>query len=193
MRYTREHKKETRDRIVKAASRQIRGRGGMGPAIGDLMRKLDLTHGGFYKHFRSKQQLLIEAIARGFDEMEAWLVEAVNEAEPGRELELIIDRYLSVQHCSDLAGGCPVAALASEIARYPRAMRLEIDRAIKKRIKRMAKFLPGATDKERERNCMVLFSGMAGALSLARASADLESRKAILEASREFYVKVFCR
>ncbi len=56
----------------------------------------------------------------------------------------------------------------------------------------MAKFLPGATSKERERNCLVLFSGMVGTLNVARAAADPESRKAILEASREFYIKAFC-
>ena len=193
MRYSAEHKKETRERIVKAASRQIRGRGGTGPAIGDLMRNLDLTHGGFYKHFRSKEQLMIEAIVKGFDETEAWLVEALSKAKPGTELKLIIDRYLSLQHCSNPAGGCPVAALVSEIARYPHGMRLQIDREIHKRIKRMAEFLPGATSEERERNCMVLFCGMAGALSLARATPDLESRKTILEASRDFYTRIFCR
>jgi TetR/AcrR family transcriptional repressor of nem operon len=165
----------------------------MGPAIGDLMGNLDLTHGGFYKHFRNKQQLMIEAIVKGFDETEAWLVEVVSKAEPGGELKLIIERYLSLQHCSNPAGGCPVAALASEIARYPRAMRIEIDREISKRIKRMAKYLPGTTSEERERNCMVLFSGMAGALTLARAAADMESRKKILEVSKDFYTKTFCR
>jgi TetR/AcrR family transcriptional repressor of nem operon len=156
------------------------------------MKNLDLTHGGFYKHFRSKQQLLIEAIVKGFDETEAWFAEAVSGAEPGGELKLIIERYLSLQHCANPAGGCPVAALASEIARFPRAMRLEVDREIRKRVKRMARFLPGATSEERERNCLVLFSGMAGALNLARATPDLESRKKILEAARDFYTRAFC-
>jgi TetR/AcrR family transcriptional repressor of nem operon len=156
------------------------------------MQNLDLTHGGFYKHFRSKQQLLIEAIVKGFDETEAGFEEAISQAEPGAELKVIIERYLSLPHCSNPAGGCPVAALASEISRYPRNMRLEVDREIHKRIKRMAEFLPGATSEERERNCLVLFSGMAGALTLARATPDLDSRKEILEASREFYTRTFC-
>lgn len=192
MRYSADHKKETRERIVRTASRQLRGRGGSGPAIGDLMGRLDLTHGGFYKHFRSKQQLLIEAIIKGFDETEAWLSETASDATPGSALKLIIERYLSLQHCSDPAGGCPVAALASEISHYPRAMRRAVDRAIQTRIRHLAKFLPGGTNEERERNCQVLFSGMAGALSLARAAVDPESRNAILEASREFYIKAFC-
>jgi len=192
MRYSADHKKQTRERIVRAAARHVRENGGKGPGIADLMRKLDLTHGGFYKHFRSKRQLLAEAIVRAFDETDAWLVEAIGEAPPGGELKVIIERYLSLRHCSNAAGGCPVAALASEIARYPRASRLEVDRAIRKRIERIAEFLPGATDHERERNCLVLFSGMAGSLTLARATVDLASRKAILKASRDFYIEAFC-
>jgi len=156
------------------------------------MGKLELTHGGFYKHFRNKQQLLAEAILQGFDETENWFGETLGKAEPGSELKMIIERYLSLQHCSDLAGGCPVAALSSEIARFPRAMRVHVDRAIRKRIKLISNFLPGSTDVERERNCLVLFSGMAGALGLARASVDLQLRKAILKASREFYIRAFC-
>ena len=192
MRYSPDHKKQTRERIVRAAARHVRQKGTKGPGIADLMGKLELTHGGFYKHFRNKQQLLAEAIVQGFDETETWLAETLGKAEPGSELKMIIERYLSLQHCSDLAGGCPVAALASEIARFPRAMRVHVDRAIRKRIRLISKFLPGSTDVERQRNCLVLFSGMAGALSLARASVDLQSRRAILKASREFYIRAFC-
>jgi len=192
VRYSAEHKKKTRERIVRAASRHFRRRGGKGLAIADLMSKVELTHGGFYKHFDSKQQLLAEAIAKGFDETEAEFIEAIGKAKPGSELKMIIEHYLSLEHCSNPADGCPVAALSSEIARYPRAIRIEIDQAIQERMRRMAKFLPGATSKERERNCLVLFSGMVGTLNVARAAADPESRKAILEASREFYIKAFC-
>ena len=192
MRYSTEHKKETRERIVRAASRQFRQRGGKGVAIADLMSKLNLTHGGFYKHFDSKQELLAEAIARGFDETEAGFIEAVSKAKPGTELKMIIKHYLSLEHCANPAEGCPVAALTSEIVRYPRAVRVEIDRAIQQRMKRLARFLPGTTEKEREQNCLVLFSGMVGALNVARAAVDPESRKRILEASKEFYIKAFC-
>lgn len=192
MRYSAEHKKDTRERIVRAASRQFRRRGGKGLAIADLMRELDLTHGGFYKHFDSKQQLLAEAIAKGFEDTETGFVDAVGKAKPGTELKTLIEHYLSLEHCSNPGAGCPAAALASEIARYPRTVRVEIDRAMQQRIKRIAKFLPGQTEKERERNCLVLLSGMMGTVNMARAAVDQESRKTILDASREFYIKAFC-
>jgi TetR/AcrR family transcriptional regulator, transcriptional repressor for nem operon len=192
MRYSAEHKQETRKRIVRAAARQFCRRGGKALAISDLMRELGLTHGGFYKHFDSKQQLLAEAIS-GFDEMEAGVVDAVSKAKPGAELKMIIEHYLRLEPCSNPGAGCPMAALSSEIARYPRPVRVEIDRAMRRRIKRLARFLPGKTGKERERNCLVLMSGMVGALNVARAAVDQKSRKAILDASKEFYIKAFFR
>src|SRR5215471_16917 len=192
MRYSAEHKQETRKRIVQAAARQFCRHGGKGLAIADLMRELGLTHGGFYKHFDSKQQLLAEAIS-GFDEMEAGVVDAVSKTEPGAELRMIIEHYLRLEHCSNPGAGCPMAALSSEIARYPHPVRVEIDRAMQRRIKRLARFVPGKTEKERERNCQVLMSGIVGALNVARSAVNQKSRKAILDASKEFYIKAFFR
>jgi len=192
MRYSTEHKQETRARIVRTASRHFRRRGGKGVGIAELMSKLDLTHGGFYKHFNSKDELLTEAIARAFDETESRFTEAVSKARPGTELKTLIENYLSLEHCANVGDGCPMAALASEIRRFPRTVRTEIDRAIKLRVKRTARFLPGATEKERERNCMALLSGMIGTINVARALVDPESRKTLLEASKDFYIKSFC-
>jgi TetR/AcrR family transcriptional regulator, transcriptional repressor for nem operon len=192
MRYSTEHKEETRERIVRTASRHLRRRGGKGVAIADLMSKLDLTHGGFYKHFDSKQELLVEAIAKAFEETELRFTEAVSKAKPGTELRTLIEHYLSLEHCSNAGEGCPMAALASEISRFPRSVRAEIDRAIKGRVKRVARFMPGATEKERERNCMALLSGLIGTVSVARAVVEPEVRKAVLDASKDFYIKSFC-
>jgi len=192
MRYSARHKQETRERIVQTASRHFRRQGGRGVAIAGLMSKLKLTHGGFYKHFDSKEQLLAEAVARAFEESESRFSEHVGKGGPGTELRTLIESYLSLEHCANPGEGCPMAALASEVGRFPRSVRAEIDRAIKRRVKRTAKFLPGATEKERERNCMALLSGLIGTVSVARALADPAARTAVLEASRDFYLKAFC-
>src|SRR5712692_4234286 len=115
MRYPVEHKERTHRRIVRAASRQLRGRGGEGVPIANLMRELHLTHGGFYRHFSSKEQLYTEAIADGFEDVGAMLVRAAEQAPRGYEMQAIIDTYLSEQHCEKAADGCPFAALVSEI------------------------------------------------------------------------------
>lgn len=191
MRYSAEHKQETRERIVKAASRQFRRRGRAGVAIADLMRKLNLTHGGFYRHFGSKEQLFVEAIEKGFEDVRADLKRTTQKT-PGSELNAVIEGYLSLEHCSNPAEGCPMAALASEIARQPRAVRLKLDQITSDHINQIAKLLPGATQSQRRRNTVVLFSGMAGAITFARSVADEDMRKNILGAARQFYVKAFC-
>src|SRR5262245_13405516 len=160
MRYKPQHKQETRERIVRAASKHFRVKGGKGLAIGDLMQKLDLTHGGFYRHFGSKEELFVEAVGRGFDEAAAKLVEASEKGPPGSELKNIIERYLSLEHCANPADGCPLASLMSESARYPRSLRTKIDRAMREHFSKIVEFLPGASEQERGRNCLILFSGM---------------------------------
>src|SRR5882724_5580071 len=83
MRYTPQHKQETRERIVRAASRHFRRRGGKGVAIADLMSNLDLTHGGFYRHFDNKEQLMVEAVAKGFEDVRANFLAAVEGSAAG--------------------------------------------------------------------------------------------------------------
>ena len=192
MRYPAEHKQETRERIVHAASRRFR-RAGAGVGIGQLMKTLKMTHGGFYRHFKSKSDLLDAALTKGFEEMRARMSAAVAAAPSGHELEAIIETYLSEQHCADTAGGCPVAALASEIARQPRAVRAGFDRAIQEATSSVARFMSGATEEERRRKAGVLFSGMSGTLAVARAVSDEDLRRRILSAARRIYVEAFAR
>src|SRR5215468_4548047 len=165
MRYPVHQKQETRERIVRAASRHFRDRGGEGVAIADLMRKLNLTHGGFYRHFDSKEQLFAEAVAKSFEDVRAKFRDAVEKAPPDGKLKVLIEEYLSLEHCANPDSGCPLAALASEIPRYPRAVRVKIDQAMRDHLKKVSEFLPGATEIDRQRNCLVLLSGMSGALT----------------------------
>jgi len=192
MRYSAKHKQETRERIVRTASRHFRQRGEEGVGIADLMSKLKLTHGGFYKHFDSKEELLAEAIAKAFEDVEERFADMVSRAKPGTELKTLIENYLSLEHCANPGEGCPMAALASEIGRLPPRVRAQIDQAIKRRGKRVSGLMPGATQQEREKKTMVLLSGLIGTISVARALGDLEARKTVLEASRDFYLKTFC-
>jgi len=190
MRYPAEHKQETRERIIHAASRRFR-RAGAGVGIGQLMKTLKMTHGGFYRHFKSKDDLFEAALRKSFEEMRARMRAAIASAQPGHELGAIVETYLSEQHCNDAAGGCPVAALASEIGRQPRALRAAFERSIGEATSAMAQFMTGATEEERRRKAGVLFSGMSGTLAVARAVSDEELRKRILAAARKIYVEAF--
>jgi len=192
MRYSTEHKQETRERIVRTASRHFRRCGESGVGIADLMSKLKLTHGGFYKHFGSKDELLAEAIAKAFEEVEERFNGAVSKAKPGTKLKSLIENYLSLEHCANPGEGCPMAALASEIGRFPKAARAEFEKAMRRRVKQAAGLLPGKTERERERNCLALMSGLVGTVNVARALSDPTARKTVLDASKDFYIKAFC-
>src|SRR5882762_9546141 len=111
MRYDRNHKEQTHARLVRTAASRFRGNGTEGLSIGDLMAELGLTHGGFYRHFESKEQLFAEAFAFGFAERGELIAQVVADAKPGSELRAIIEKYLSLEHCAHPAEGCPAAAL----------------------------------------------------------------------------------
>ena len=189
MRYPAEHKQETRQRIVRAASRRFRSRGSQGAGIEDLMRDLHLTHGGFYRHFNSKEDLFVEAFEEGTSEISRRIAAAIEQAPPGGELKAFIDVYLDIDHCENAGEGCPVAALATELARRPPRSRARIafQRILKERTQSMAKIMPGATDEERERKARMLMSGMAGTLTVARVITDEGRRRKFLDDAKKFY------
>jgi len=85
MRYEPDHKASTHRRIVRNASRQLRAKGLNGPAVTTLMKVSGLTHGGFYRHFGSRDDLVVEAIEQSLQELRDTLIAAANEAEPGEE------------------------------------------------------------------------------------------------------------
>src|SRR5258708_22269128 len=118
MRYSAEHKERTRGRIVRAAARRFRSRGSEA-AVGELMRDLRLTHGGFYRHFKSKEDLFAEAFEQSLKELWDRLTKAIEQAARGGELKALIDAYLDVGHLNDVARGWPRAAPAAQGARPP--------------------------------------------------------------------------
>ena len=188
MRYPADHKQQTRERIVRAASRRFRSRGTEGAAITDLMRDLRLTHGGFYRHFGSKEGLVLEAFEAALKESGDRAVAAIEKAPPGGEMLALIDAYLDLRHCEDIAGGCPVAALASEIARRPKGSRGPFLQVLRAHVRRMEQYMPGRTVEVRRQKTIALFTGMAGTLTVARAFTDEQDRRAILDGARKFYL-----
>ena len=187
MRYPTEHKQQTRQRIVRAAARRFRSRGSEGATIGTLMRDLRLTHGGFYRHFDSKENLFVEAFGESLEELHRKILSELEHVPSGGELKALINGYLNIEHSDDVAGGCPIAALATEIARRPATTRAALLQVLKNHIAKLAKFIPGATEQERERKARVLFSGMAGTLNIARVIVDEGQRRQFLEHAKKFY------
>jgi TetR/AcrR family transcriptional repressor of nem operon len=191
MRYDREHKARTHRRIVKSAARRFRAEGLNGPGVATLMKASGLTVGGFYKHFRSKDDLLAEAVEEGLSEFGERVVDMLKEIPRAERWKEIVRWYLSPEHCERADTGCPIAALAPEIARAAPAVRKRIAGAIKARRARLMEVMPGRTAAERERSFNVIFPAMAGAVSVARILPDLPEKQAILNSVRDHLLESF--
>jgi TetR/AcrR family transcriptional regulator, transcriptional repressor for nem operon len=173
MRYPREHKEQTRQRIVRAAAKRFRRRGTEGAAIGSLMKDLQLT----------------QAFTLALQDVRERFAPAVKQARKGEELKAVIESYLSLDHCEHPESGCPVACLATEIARRPRSARAVFLGAVKHHLAVVAPMFPGATEEQRLLQAQILFSGMAGTLTVARAATDVAEKARMLEAARAFYLR----
>ena len=119
MRYAPEHNEATRERILEAASRLFRVHGIAAVGLAKIMAEADLTVGTFYTHFKSKEALVREALLRSLDDRHAQVEQALH----GADVERTVRAYLSPEHRDAPGTGCPVAALAAEVARHPRATR----------------------------------------------------------------------
>jgi TetR/AcrR family transcriptional repressor of nem operon len=190
MRYEPEHKTQTRDRIVRNAARKLRAEGLSGPGVASVMKASGLTVGGFYKHFRSKDELLTDAIAQAFTDSEKVYASLQNMPRSDRWKEMV-RLYLSPEHCEHPATGCPVAALAPEIARAKISVRKRISGLMKERTDRWVEFMPGLTATDRERNFFVIFGAMAGALSVARLLTGPADREKVLSGMRNHLLSSF--
>jgi TetR/AcrR family transcriptional repressor of nem operon len=155
------------------------------------MKKVGLKKGGFYRHFKSKDDLFVEAVARALDETGRGMVEVAKAAPEGQALRAIIERYLSVGHLNSPGTGCVRAALGPELARKPIAVRRRIEGLLDAYRERFLPFVPGQTREEKQAKIRLLFPSMAGVLMMARVSPDPQRREQVLTEARKFFIKCF--
>jgi len=191
MRYSPEHKAENHEKILSVAARSFRERGADSSGIGTVMKKVGLKKGGFYRHFKSKDDLFVEAVARALDETGRGLVEVAKSAPEGQALRAIIERYLSVGHANSPGTGCVRAALGPELARKPVAVRRRIEGLLEAYRERFLPFVTGHTREEKQAKIRLLFPSMAGVLMMARVNSDPHRREHILMEARRFFINSF--
>jgi TetR/AcrR family transcriptional repressor of nem operon len=155
------------------------------------MKKVGLTKGGFYRHFKSKDDLFVEAVARALDETGKGLVEVAKSAPAGQALRAIIERYLSVAHANSPGVGCVRATLGPELARKPVAVRRRIEALLEAYRERFLPFMPGQTQEEKRMKIRMLFPSMAGVLMMVRVTSDPQKREERLKEARNFFIKCF--
>ena len=156
-----------------------------------LMKASGLTHGGFYKHFSSRDDLVVEAVEESLQELTDMLIDAAKQSSSKDGWRAMIKTYLSLERCDRAEVGCPIAALAPDIARTPSAMKQRISAAILKFRSDIIPFMPGRTEEERGTNFLRIMTSMVGAISIARTMPEKTVRLAILNSVRDTLLASF--
>ena len=187
MRYAPQHNEATRERILEAAARLFRANGIDGVGLAKIMAEADLTVGTFYTHFKSKEALLRAALIRSLQARHADFQQALRDG----DLETAVRAYLSPEHRDAPEAGCPTAALASEVARHPRATRQTFASQLEPSLDILVDGLSKQRRKPVSRADAAAFFGLlVGTLQLARATPDRAESDAILDAGLRAAVRL---
>ena len=184
MGHSQANKTESHDRIVRVAATRFREAGVDAVGVDDLMKDAGLTHGGFYRHFASRDDLVAEAIERALhDGSQAVAAIAVRKQ---AALAALIDAYLSVTHRDGLATSCAVTTLASDVARSSDRARSAYSRQVSIYLELLARLIARTTPKSRRAKAIAALSTLVGAVSIARAvNNDKLSREILKSAAHE--------
>jgi TetR/AcrR family transcriptional regulator, transcriptional repressor for nem operon len=184
VRYDSEHKERTRARVLKEAAKAIRAEGPHRVGVAAMMAKAGLTHGGFYAHFASKDDLVVAAMSRMFDEASAKFDRLTAGKPPAAALRAYIDFYLSRQHRDARDTGCPLPSLSADLPRLGVAARRQFAAGLAGLTARVEGLLSALGWPDAEMLASSALAEMAGALSMARGVADPKQSDVILKASR---------
>lgn len=186
MRYAGDHKQKTREKVLDAAARTIRAEGPDRVGVAAIMAEAGLTHGGFYAHFGSKEELITEAIRRMFEEAGALRRGQMQGKPPKQAVRDYVRSYLSRAHRDGRAAGCPLAALATDLPRLPEDARAVFGEGVERLTASLAESLEAMGWPDPAPAASALLSEMVGALSLARSVADpVQSDRILMNARAE--------
>lgn len=185
MRRSRAEAAETREQILHTASRLLRRQGIAGTGVAEVMKAAGLTHGGFYKHFPSKDALMAEACEAGLSSTQDTLRREAESRSRSHRLKSVLDAYLSTAHRDAPEYGCAIAALGPEAGRAGGETRRTITEGVRNLADIVASALE-ADDTDRERESHAAVAAMVGALILARTVDDPALSDAILQDTRRY-------
>src|SRR5260221_10212340 len=180
MRGSREKGVENRERIGETASRMFRENGFDGVGVDAIMNAAGLTHGGFYGHFGSKEDLAAEAVTRALER-------SLEKQSRHTNLRDLVSEYLSEWHRADRANGCAIAALGADMVRQGEGVRRGLTVYVRAQLDRFTRLLRNGTAASRRKRAITTFAGMVGALTLARAVDDPALSKEILAVARDAF------
>lgn len=186
MRRSAEEKAETRRQIVRTAGRMIRGRGLAGAGVAEVMAEAGLTHGGFYRHFASKDELDAAAVEAAFAHMRARLEAITAKAPASKGLEALIDTYLTEAHRDQPQHGCVMASVGMEAQRAGGIVQAAYEDGIAKLLALFTAHVAAPTRRQQEDRAQAVLSVLVGGLLLARAlQGDAAGSKRALKNARD--------
>jgi TetR/AcrR family transcriptional regulator, transcriptional repressor for nem operon len=183
MGHSRAEKADSHDRIVQVAAARFRENGVDRVGVADLMKDAGLTHGGFYRHFASRDELVAEAVDRALHEG-ARAVDAVAHISKS-PLAAVVDAYLSAGHRDNLATSCAVTTLAADVARGNDRARGAYARQVGRYLELLTKLIPGVGQRSRRKKAIAALSTLVGAVSIARAVNDKKLSLEILSSAAD--------
>lgn len=187
MRKSKAETAKTRQRIVEVASAAIRNQGIDATGVAEIMAAAGLTHGGFYRHFGSKEELVREAIALSRKDFVAGTLTA---ADQGADAVLKhLQEYVTPDHRDDLGSGCPLAANGSEIVRADAQTRHLATKGFRVICEKAAPFMHSQGNESQMDTAISLLTNMIGALTMSRMVDDPELSARILEVTRQRIAK----
>lgn len=182
MRVSKEQAAANRARILDVASHAFREHGFGGIGVADLMKQAGLTHGGFYGHFESKEDLMAQACERAHaPKLARW--RRLAETEPQKALARIVADYLRPEHRDAPSRGCLLAALAAEAPRHGPRVRQAVSDAAEAQVEILAGLMPARTRAQRRDRALALYAALVGALILSRAVSDPKLSDGFLKAT----------
>jgi TetR/AcrR family transcriptional regulator, transcriptional repressor for nem operon len=178
LRRSKSEKAETHSKIVSVAAKRFRELGLDGIGVGDVMKEAGSSVGGFYKHFKSRDALVIEALAEAFKDLDRW-------EEGAEDLPALLRFYLGEQHCDCPGEGCAITALAGDVRHASSGIRTVFTQRVKHSLGYSADRLEHGDKESRRSRAILLLSAGIGGLALARAVNDKALSREILASLRE--------
>ncbi|MEM6794460.1 MAG: TetR/AcrR family transcriptional regulator [Acidobacteriota bacterium] len=191
MRYPADQKAKTRQTILDAATRVFRSRGYQGGGVDAVMKEAGLTHGGFYSHFRNKEDLFAQSIESGLGAMSEQHRRWTSGTRGADHIRAFLSGYLSPRHRMNPGRGCPAPPLVSEIGRSGEQPRETFERGLEGWAAGLAEHLDGVPEGRREEAALGVIAACVGALSVSRAVTDPALADRILESTRAMIESAF--
>ena len=179
MGYSKSDKAETHTRIVTVAAKRFRERGLEGIGVADVMKEAGVTVGGFYKHFSSRDELVVEALATAFKDLDVW-----EERTP--DMAHLLQNYLTEAHRDAPGTGCGMGALLGDMTRGSKSARALYTERVKRTRAFLSALLPSSQRPDKRKESLAYSQRfLLGALNLSRAVSDPNLSREILDGVRD--------